>query len=385
MASNIHLNILDKQIELHRYPEQQKNRSLQAWDSADEYLIQHLHENGCINTTDRLLIINDQFGALACTLAEYDCSIISDSLVSHKGILQNVERNNIERIPTLLSPLAELQGTFDIVLVKIPKQLDTLKATLTSILPNITENTLVIGAGKAKDIHTSTLKQFESCFEEVKTSLAVKKSRLVFANNPRQNAAKPYAEHQNCWDVEDLNTSICNLPNIFSGKQLDLGARVLMQHLPRTNAEVTLIDLGCGNGVLGLALLRQCPNAQVHFVDESFSAVATARMNVERIFPEDLPRCHFSTNDCLEGFTPESADWVICNPPFHQQSAITDHIARQMFTDAKKVLNKSGQLLIVGNSHLDHLQTLKRLFSKAVKIKQTNKFTVLLAATERLK
>jgi len=54
------------QLDLIRQPEQQ-NEPLQAFDAADEYLLNHLAEEQ--PTADvRVLVLNDSFGALAASL-----------------------------------------------------------------------------------------------------------------------------------------------------------------------------------------------------------------------------------------------------------------------------------------------------------------------------
>ncbi len=70
---------------------------------------------------------------------------------------------------------------------------------------------------------------------------------------------------------------------------------------------------------------------------------------------------------------------MLCNPPFHQQNAVTDHIAWQMFNDAKKVLRPGGELRIVGNRHLDYHEKLKRLFGGSKLLGSNKKFVVLSA------
>ena len=76
------------------------------------------------------------------------------------------------------------------------------------------------------------------------------------------------------------------------------------------------------------------------------------------------------------------ADIVLCNPPFHQQNAITDHIAWQMFKDAQSLLKKGGQLFVVGNRHLDYPNKLKRLFGNSTTVATNQKFSIL-SATKR--
>ncbi|MCT7655968.1 methyltransferase [Oceanimonas sp. NS1] len=165
---------------------------------------------------------------------------------------------------------------------------------------------------------------------------------------------------------------------MFSRASLDIGARFMLEHLP-ANRPGRVIDLGCGNGVLGLMTLARNPQATVTFVDESHMAVESARLNVERNLPEAMERARFVVNNCLDGMGPDSADLVLCNPPFHQQQAITDHIAWQMMTDARRVLRRGGELLLVGNRHLDYHQKLKRLFGNQRVVASNRKFVILRA------
>ena len=176
---------------------------------------------------------------------------------------------------------------------------------------------------------------------------------------------------------------VANHANVFSRQSLDIGARFLLEHMQVSDHD-NLLDLGCGNGVLGLNALSMAPNAKVTFVDESYMAIASARLNVENNFPEQLNQCRFVASNCLEslldqpirpGFTK-----VLCNPPFHQQNTITDHIAWQMFHDAYELLDKGGHLIVVANRHLDYYHTLKRLFGGVTTLASQNKFVIFSAA-----
>ena len=62
---------------LERFPPNAEEEALQAWEAADEYLLQQ------VNDVDGLtLIFNDGFGALACALAERNPVSINDSFIS---------------------------------------------------------------------------------------------------------------------------------------------------------------------------------------------------------------------------------------------------------------------------------------------------------------
>ena len=63
---------------LERFPPNAEEEALQAWEAADEYLLQQ------VNDVDGLtLIFNDGFGALACALAARNPVSINDSFMMY--------------------------------------------------------------------------------------------------------------------------------------------------------------------------------------------------------------------------------------------------------------------------------------------------------------
>ncbi|MFC0048890.1 class I SAM-dependent methyltransferase, partial [Rheinheimera tilapiae] len=163
--------------------------------------------------------------------------------------------------------------------------------------------------------------------------------------------------------------------NVFAREQLDIGARFFLQYLPSVQSGQRVIDLGCGNGVIGLALLAAEPQAQILFCDESYMAVQSSRENVSRLFPA-ASHCEFLVDDSMSQQPDLSADYILCNPPFHQQQAVTDHIAWQMFADARRVLKIGGRLRIVCNRHLGYGEKLTRLFGGCIHVASNAKFSV---------
>jgi 16S rRNA (guanine1207-N2)-methyltransferase len=111
-------------------------------------------------------------------------------------------------------------------------------------------------------------------------------------------------------------------------------------------------------------------------------AVESARQNLIQNLGDDR-EIECIANNCLDGLERNDVDMIMCNPPFHQQQAITDHIAWQMFCDAKQILRVGGQLLVIGNRHLGYDGKLARLFGKSnVKVVAANKKFVILQATK---
>ncbi len=369
------LDLGTQQLELERYPQQEESTQLQAWEAADEYLLQQL-ENVDIGGRP-VLIFNDNFGTLACALHAHRPYSVSDSYMSQLATRHNLKLNGLDpEQVTLLDSLAELPAAPAVVLIRVPKALALLEQQLRALRHVVTEDTLIVAGAKARDVHTSTMQLFEKVLGPTRTSLAWKKARLIFCQ--AADIVPPAAAETTNWTLDGTDWLIHNHANVFSRGSLDIGARLFLEHLPR-GLNGHIVDLGCGNGVIGLAALAQNPEAQVTFVDESYMAVASSELNVEHNLPQELDRCQFEVNNALAGIERESVQAVLCNPPFHQQHVITDHTAWQMFCDAKRCLQVGGELRIVGNRHLDYHQKLKRLFGNCTLVASNKKFVILRA------
>ncbi|BCQ36707.1 23S rRNA (guanine(1835)-N(2))-methyltransferase RlmG [Erwinia rhapontici] len=366
------LELSNRMLTLHRFPQMREESPLQAWDAADEYVLQHLGDAPVSGPT---LIFNDTFGALACALAGEGVYSISDSWLNQQATRQNLALNHLDEADVqLLDSLSPLPAAPARVLIKVPKTLALLEYQLRALREVVTPETQIIAAGKAKDIHTSTLQLFEKVLGPTTTSLARKKARLIFGTFSAPELKE--SDVITTWSLDGTPYEIHNHANVFSRGGLDVGARFFLQHLP-SDLEGEIADLGCGNGVIGLMALQQNPLAQVHFIDESYMAVASSRMNIEVNSPQDRDRTTFHVNNSLAGYPSDRLHAVLCNPPFHQQSAVTDHIAWQMLRDARRCLQDGGELRIVGNRHLDNYHKMKKLFGNCTTVASNQKFVVL--------
>ncbi|WP_025120010.1 MULTISPECIES: 23S rRNA (guanine(1835)-N(2))-methyltransferase RlmG [unclassified Serratia (in: enterobacteria)] len=369
------LDLGTQQLELERYPQQEEATQLQAWEAADEYLLQQLDN---VDIGERpVLIFNDNFGTLVCALHGHKPYSISDSYMSQLATRHNLKLNelDVEQV-TLQDSLAELPANPAVVLIRIPKALALLEQQLRALRDVVAPDTLIVAGAKARDVHTSTMQVFERVLGPTRTSLAWKKARLIYCQVA--DIVPPAAPETTDWLLDDTDWLIHNHANVFSRSGLDIGARLFLEHLPK-ELQGHIVDLGCGNGIIGMRALVQNPLAQMTFVDESYMAVASSELNVAHNLPQDMDRCQFEVNNSLAGIERESVQAVLCNPPFHQQHAITDHTAWQMFCDAKRCLQVGGELWIVGNRHLDYYQKLRRLFGNCTTVASNQKFLILKA------
>lgn len=411
---------------LKRYP-LRKAETLQAWDAADELLLNYLADEELqdnlfskkqqgelgisgtegnladdlgmalktLNITQRftnlssssneaskhsdqpnLLIINDQFGSMSNALHQLQPSMLSDSYIAQQATLQNNRLNQLSPT-TLINSTDSLTQKWDIVLIKVQKSLAQLEEQLFKIKPHIHPGTLIIGFAMVKMIHNSTLSLFEDIIGPTQTSLAKKKARLILCKPDPELAAKPNPYPQQ-YPLENTPYIISNHANVFSRSKLDIGSRFFLEHLPSSNQARTIIDLGCGNGIVGLIAAEKNPSATIDFYDESHMAVASAEDNFKRAFGSQR-KASFNVADCLSSRDKNSADLILNNPPFHQQNAIGDFIAWQMFSQSFAVLKPKGELWVIGNRHLAYQQKLKKLFGQCEQVTSNKKFVILRA------
>jgi 23S rRNA (guanine1835-N2)-methyltransferase len=365
------------QFSLKRLP-QQPRELLQAWDAADEYLLTHISDLAQLQQKPRILIINDSFGALTVALNQYQPTAISDSFLSQDATRLNLEFNGLDGAATVLASSIEYPAAlFDLVLIKVPKTLALLEDELIRLRPLITTDTQIIVAGMVKGMPASVWKLLERIIGPTTTSLAKKKARLIFVT-PDPSLPLQQSPYPGCYILEGTQYQICNHANVFSRESLDIGTRLFLKHIPTLPDAHDIIDLGCGNGVVGLIAAERNPAATIHFIDESHMAVASAIENFRQAFGIEYPAT-FQLGDGLANVESDSADLVLCNPPFHQQSAVGDHIAQKMFSDSQRVLKSGGELWIVGNRHLGYHKSLKQIFGNVTLIDSNKKFVVLRA------
>ena len=362
-------------LDLIRQPEQ-PNEPLQAFDAADEYLLTQLHEQG-LSAGSRVLILNDSFGALACSLAPHARVTSSgDSHLAHLALEKNLQRNDLfDDAVDFVPASAVAQGPFDRVLIRVPKTLALLEEQLIRLHGQLAPGAQVIAAAMIKHLPRAAGDLLETYIGPVQASLAVKKARLLTAT-PTDKPA-PESPYPTRYHVEQPALELLNHANLFCREDLDIGTRAFLPHLPKALGNLRAADLGCGNGVLGIVYALSNPQAELTLVDESYMAVQSARENWQEILgdrPADI-----RAGDGLAEQPMDSLDLVLCNPPFHQQQVVGDFLAWRMFTQAKTALCKGGELWIVGNRHLGYHLKLKRLFGKVEQVAATPKFVILRA------
>jgi len=354
-------------LTLQRWP-RRRNDPLQAWDTADLYLLNTLKARALGPST---LVVNDQQGALAlASLQQGPVVSTGDSFLARRARCHNRDLNGLPEEGRHLWPFDTLPESPDQVIMRVPKSLALLEWQLQWLSEQLAKDTPVWLSGMDKHLPRQLVPLMQLYLGNGRAELGWKKARLFSAVAPGKRLAEaPYPTA-----VEGPMGPLTVHAGVFAQQQLDIGARFFLEHLPGTlSAGTKVADLGCGNGVIGLSLLQAHPSSHLVFCDESWLALQSARDNVARYCPEST--CDFHLGDGLAEYD-ERFDLILLNPPFHEGHVVGDHVARRLFRQSKQALNTGGELRVIGNRHLGYHKLLGKLFGKVEVLGSNQKFVV---------
>jgi 16S rRNA (guanine1207-N2)-methyltransferase len=152
-------------------------------------------------------------------------------------------------------------------------------------------------------------------------------------------------------------------PGVFSYGRFDNGARALVETAVIHPGD-RILDLGCGCGTNGIICgLRGGPNTHVTFVDSNQRATALTQLNTPA---NGLVNFDVRTCSKLDGFTEDSFDVVLANPPYFANLSIAERFIEQ----SRPLLKVDGRFYLVTKQpsqvgqlvadHFDHVEAVER-------------------------
>ena len=376
-------------LEYSQPEESNTDRSLRAWDAADEYILSSLGEYDLSS----VLIINDFRGGLCCPLTGKDrtreISVFSDSLVSEKMITANCGLNELP-CPELITEsfpgnLKKLSGKITLIIIKIPKSLEYFDYLMKIISIQLPPNIPVIAGGMARHLPESFFTCFSGHTRESKYSLIKKRARIYQGTLPTEKENKDslitdradHIKENSGYTILDGDLEIINYPGVFAYGRIDPGTGFLIETMNEISGSICperIADPGCGDGALSIAAASLWPGSLITATDESFQAILSAGESVRKNGFEK--RIEVKRADILSGLGKTWADLVLCNPPFHGGTRTTTGLPFRFIKESSEILKPGGIMFLVANRHLGYLNTMKKYFTRAEIFRENRKFRI---------
>lgn len=174
-------------------------------------------------------------------------------------------------------------------------------------------------------------------------------------NDSDYHALQPIGEWQGC--------AVWSKPGIFAWDRFDAGSLFLLETLQSQragkSAPASGLDLGCGYGLLALALL-QLGCKRVIATDNNAAALRACAHNLQTAAAgkevEVVPA------DCAAGIDTQ-VDLLLCNPPFHQGFAVEQRLTERFLQATKRLVARRGEALFVVNSFIPLERKAAELFA----------------------
>ena len=184
---------------------------------------------------------------------------------------------------------------------------------------------------------------------------------------------------------EDLhfNATVCEHPfrfttthGLFSPKEVDEGSLLMLDYTPIAAHESSL-DVGCGYGVLGMALAKNAPQGFHTLIDKDYVAVEYTKQN---LIQNGIKNAEAFLSNGLSEVGERQFDLVVSNLP----AKAGNELFYLYFYDALHHLKPGGRIVVVTINGLRDFvkRSFKEVFGNYDKLKQGARYTISQAIKE---
>jgi len=363
--------------------------NLRAWTAADELLLQEAYIRMEAAPDTRVLVVDDQYGALTLGLSLFAPDVVADGAQLNEALAVNARQNRGTVAPEqIYSWLQPPVGAYDLILLRVPRAADYLAWLLRWANGALKPDGIILAAGMIKHLPDRSVDVFAGVVEVQNVSRAVKKARMMTCGRGEARldgwpgAWKGYElelelQGRLAGGLGHRDVRVDAMPAVFAREKLDIGTRLMLPHLKSVLKSCApgalVLDLACGNGVLGLSALAAQPDIEMIFSDVSSQAILSAQRNAEAAFPDAKTLFMHADGICGDK---GPFELILLNPPFHEGGVVGDHIALRLFEQASQSLSETGRLIMVGNRHLGYHRSLQRFFPHVRQLDASPKFVV---------
>lgn len=171
-----------------------------------------------------------------------------------------------------------------------------------------------------------------------------------------------------------LDYSFISDHGVFSKDGFDEGTKILLEATKGIDLGTTILDLGCGYGIVGIILKKDNQDRAITMIDVNSRALTLAKENAERNQVEN----EILKSDIFSELEERMFDTIITNPPIRAGK----QVIYKMFEESYQHLNENGKLLLViRKSHgaKSAQKFIEGIFGNCEIIKKDKGFYILLA------
>ena len=133
----------------------------------------------------------------------------------------------------------------------------------------------------------------------------------------------------------DLESS----PKLFSPAKPDEGTLAMLAEVDLEKGQ-TLLDLGCGCGIVAIWAARQLGEENVSMIDVDPLAVEIANRNAQN---NGFRNMKSFVSDGFANYTITELDWILSNPPYHSDFSVAKNFIEKGFNR----LRSGGRMVMV--------------------------------------
>lgn len=343
---------------MRRYPPT-SDRSLTVLSAADRLLIDWAAKEQLHGEPTH--VFHDRFGAVALSVPGPVRFVAS--FHSQETALQ---LNAGDRAIPLVRLLDDTTDSLQRAVVRVPKSLALFEFYLARIAASATGQTRVAAGFMTRHFTPRLLEIAGKYADRINQSRAVKKARVLLLEDFKVGAGA----REKTDSLEFNGRSYRQYPGVFSANHVDHATRFLLEHWPELPAPDSMLDVACGNGIIGDQLLHRYPEARLTATDDFILAVASAELNL----PPGRSRILY--DHTLDQVADNSQDLIVTNPPFHFGYENNIDVSLALFAQSRRKLRPGGQLLIVANRHLNYATHLGKWYGRTEVVAETDKFVI---------
>lgn len=162
---------------------------------------------------------------------------------------------------------------------------------------------------------------------------------------------------------------------VFSKSGIDFGSNLLLKTVDLKNV-LTILDVGCGYGTIGVTLAKTNPLTFVTMVDVNLRAIKLCKLAIEK---NNVSNANVLESNIYENIT-EKYDLIISNPPIRAGKSVVHSI----IVGAYERLNDGGSMWCViqkKQGAASAVKALKEVY-KTVEIVEKDKGYEIIKATK---